>query len=42
MGVAEILDVFCEVAEEEDVVLADFTGNFDLLLSAYSRWMMLE
>ena len=28
--VAEILDVFGEVAEEEDVLLADFTGDFDL------------
>lgn len=28
--VAEVLDVFGEVAEEEDVVLADFAGDFDL------------
>jgi hypothetical protein len=30
MGMSEVLDVFCEVAEEEDVVLADLTGDFDL------------
>jgi hypothetical protein len=30
MGMSEVLDVFCEVAEEEDVVLADLTGDFNL------------
>tara|TARA_R110002003_G_scaffold42_3_gene3084 strand:+ start:14478 stop:14738 length:261 start_codon:yes stop_codon:yes gene_type:complete len=30
MGVSEVLDIFCEVAEEEDIVLADFTGDFNL------------
>lgn len=29
---AEILDVLGEVAEEEDIVLADFSGDFDLRL----------
>jgi hypothetical protein len=28
--VAEVLDVFGEIAEEEDVLVADFAGNFDL------------
>lgn len=28
--VAQVLDVFGEVAEKEDVLLADFTGDFDL------------
>jgi hypothetical protein len=28
--VPEVFDVFGEVAEEEDVLLADFTGYFDL------------
>lgn len=27
---AEVLDVFGKVAEEEDVLLADFTRDFDL------------
>jgi hypothetical protein len=31
MCVAEVLDVLGEVAEEEDVLLADFTGDFDLV-----------
>lgn len=30
MGVAEVFDVFCQVAEQEDVLLADFSGNLDL------------
>jgi hypothetical protein len=30
MGVSEVLDVFCEVAEEEDVVLANLAGDFNL------------
>lgn len=30
MCVAEILDVFGEVAEKEDILLADFAGDFDL------------
>jgi len=30
MGVTKIFDVFGEVAEEEDVVFADFAGNFNL------------
>ena len=30
MGVAEVFDVFGEVAEEEDVVGGDFAGYFDL------------
>ena len=31
VGVAEILDVFRKVAEEEDVGFSDFAGDFDLL-----------
>jgi hypothetical protein len=31
VGVAEIFDVFGEIAEEEDVVLADFACDFNLL-----------
>ena len=30
---AELLDVFGQVAEEENVVLADFTGDFNLDVS---------
>lgn len=30
VSVAQILDVFGEVAEKEDVLLANFTGDFDL------------
>jgi hypothetical protein len=30
VSVAEFLDIFGEVAKEEDVVLADLTSNFDL------------
>jgi hypothetical protein len=30
VGVAELVDVFAQVAEEEDVVLADLAGDFDL------------
>ena len=30
VGVAELVDIFGEVAEEEDVVFADFAGDFDL------------
>jgi hypothetical protein len=29
--VAEVFDVFSEVTKEEDVVLADFAGDFNLL-----------
>jgi len=28
--VAKVLDVFCEVAKQEDVVLANLTSNLDL------------
>ena len=28
--VAEVFDVFSEVAKEEDVFIADFAGDFDL------------
>lgn len=36
MGVTEVLDVFGQVAEEEDVGFADFAGDFDLeFLLAY-------
>lgn len=31
MGVTQVLDVFGEVAEEENVLLADFAGDFDLV-----------
>lgn len=31
MGMTEIFDVFGEVTEEEDVVLADFTSDFNLI-----------
>lgn len=30
VGVAEVFDVFREVAEEEDIVLANFAGDFNL------------
>jgi hypothetical protein len=30
VSVTEILDVFGEIAEEEDVLFADFAGDFDL------------
>ena len=30
VGVAEVFDVFGEIAEEEDVVGGDFAGYFDL------------
>lgn len=30
VGVAEILDVFCQIAKEEDVGFANLAGNFDL------------
>lgn len=30
MSVAKVLDVFGQVAEQEDVVFADFAGDFDL------------
>lgn len=30
VGVAEIFDVFGEIAKEKDVALADFTGDFNL------------
>lgn len=30
VGMAEVFDVFGEVAEEEDVLLADLAGDFDL------------
>lgn len=31
MSVAEVFDVFGEVAKEEDIGFADFAGDFDLL-----------
>lgn len=31
VSVTEVFDVFCEVAEEEDVVFADFAGDFNLV-----------
>jgi hypothetical protein len=31
MGMTEILNVFSEVTEEEDVVLANFTSDFNLI-----------
>jgi hypothetical protein len=30
VSMAEVLHIFCEVAEEEDVLLANLTSNFDL------------
>lgn len=30
VGMAKVLDIFGEVAEEEDVIFADFTGDFNL------------
>ena len=30
VSVAQVLDVFSEVTEEEDVLLADFAGDLDL------------
>lgn len=30
VSVAQVLDVFGEIAEEEDVLLADFAGDLDL------------
>jgi hypothetical protein len=30
MAVAEILDIFCEVTEEEDVLFANLAGNLNL------------
>jgi hypothetical protein len=30
VGVAQVFDVFSEVTEEENVLLADFAGDFDL------------
>jgi hypothetical protein len=37
VGVAEVFDVFGEVPEEEDVVLSDLAGDFDLLLLVQFR-----
>jgi hypothetical protein len=36
VGVTEVFNVLGEVTEEEDVILTDFTGNFNLLKSARS------
>lgn len=36
MCVAEILNVLCEVAEEENIVLSDLTSNFDLAMRQFS------
>lgn len=33
MGVAEVFDVFCQVTEQEDVLLADFARDLDLVES---------
>lgn len=38
MGVAEVLDVFREVAEEEDVGFPDLAGDFNLLGSWLAFW----
>lgn len=40
VGVAEVLDVFGEIAEEEDVVLANLTGDFDLVEISYELRLM--
>ena len=37
VGVAEVLDVLGEVAEEEDVRVANFAGNFDLKMVSLAR-----
>ena len=37
VGVAEVLDVFREVAEEENVRVANFAGNFDLQIVSLER-----
>lgn len=34
MGMAEIFNIFSQVSEEEDVVLADFASDFDLEILA--------
>lgn len=48
VSMAKILNILGKVTEEEDVILANFTGDFDLELSAYhtayrnlidSRWL---
>lgn len=31
VSMAELFDVFCQVAKEEDVIFADFAGDFDLV-----------
>ena len=31
VGMAELIDIFGEIAEEEDVVLTDLAGDFDLI-----------
>jgi hypothetical protein len=38
VSVAKVLDVFGEIAEEEDVLLADFAGDFDLSVLALLGW----
>jgi hypothetical protein len=38
MSVAKVLDVFGEIAEEEDVLLADFAGDFDLSVLELLGW----
>ena len=42
VGMAEVFDVFGEVAEEEDVVGGDFAGYFDLRGGVVSGWMSGE
>ena len=42
VGMAEVFDVFGEVAEEEDVVGGDFAGYFDLRGGVVSGWMKWE
>lgn len=39
MCVAEVFDVFGEVAEEEDVGFADFAGDFDLWYEVSRRFL---
>lgn len=42
VSVAELIDIFGEVAEEEDVVLADFARDFDLSWSACESWINIR
>lgn len=35
VSVAELFDILGEIAEEEDVLLADFAGDFDLWVELY-------